>query len=150
MNRLAKVVFACCMIAGVSMAGEKCGTGRGARGCDGFDTAALIEKYDTDGDKKLDAAELTVMKDACKTKFKQRCGGFMKRYDTDGDGKLSDEERAAMKSKHKARREKMMEKYDADGDGALSKEERAEMKKEWLKGCREKKEKPAGDVTEVL
>ena len=49
----------------------------------------LIEKFDKDGDGKLNAEERKAASEA-------RKAGFIKRFDKDGDGKLSAEERKAV------------------------------------------------------
>lgn len=78
--------------------------------------AELVEKYDTDGDGQLSAAEKQAAREAIRAKQ-------IEKYDTDGDGELSREERRAA---WKARRKKwILRRYDKDGDGELNEEEQA-------------------------
>ena len=57
----------------------------------------LIEKFDKDGDGKLNAEERKAASEA-------RKAGFIKRFDKDGDGKLSAEERKAVAAAMRDRR----------------------------------------------
>jgi len=59
----------------------------------------MMQKYDTNGDGKLDANEKAAMKQAHAAKIKQ--------YDTNGDGKLDANEKAAMRADMKAKRKAM-------------------------------------------
>ncbi len=86
----------------------------------------LIKEFDKDGDGKLSDDEKSAMRDAMKSRLKERHKEVMERFDADKDGKLSPEEREKARAAHKA---KMLEKFDKDGDGNLSEEERAAMPK---------------------
>lgn len=79
----------------------------------------IVEKFDKDGDGKLDKEEREAAKAAHKAKM-------LEKFDTDGDGELSDSEREAMRAERKKR---MLEKFDKDGDGELSDAEKAEARK---------------------
>lgn len=74
---------------------------------------AILKKFDTDGDGKLNETERASLQEERKQKKAERIA----KYDTDGDGKLSKEERKAAMDAFRAE-------YDTDGDGKLSKEER--------------------------
>lgn len=86
----------------------------------------LIEKFDKDGDGKLNKQEREAARAERRARMEERRKQALEKFDTDKDGELSKEERKAMKE---ARRAKRLEKFDADGDGELSEEERAEMRK---------------------
>ena len=87
----------------------------------------VIEKFDTDGDGKLNETEREAAKAAREEMMAARKAEMLEKFDADGDGELSDTEKEAAKEAMKA---KMLEKFDADGDGELSKEERATMREE--------------------
>jgi Ca2+-binding EF-hand superfamily protein len=79
----------------------------------------IIEKFDTDGDGKLNEEERAAAKDAHKKEI-------LEKFDTDGDGELNAEEK---KAAHEARKKRLLERFDKDGDGELNDEERAEIPK---------------------
>ena len=84
----------------------------------------MIERFDKDGDGKLNQEERKAARkarQAMKKKMEAFRKKMLKRFDKDGDGKLSPEER---KTAHETMRKELLEKYDANGDGKLSKEER--------------------------
>ena len=56
----------------------------------------VLQKFDTNGDGKLDANERAAMKQARAARIKA--------YDTNGDGKLDANEKAAMRASRKAAR----------------------------------------------
>ena len=95
--------------------------------------AELLQRYDTNGDGKLDEDELAA---AHETMLKSGGGAgeragkvralLLKRFDQNGDGRLDETERATMRSYFLAR-------FDKDGDGRLDDTERAAMRAE-LKG----------------
>jgi hypothetical protein len=86
----------------------------------------IIEKFDKDGDGKLNEQEREAAKAAREEMMEARRKEMLAKFDKDGDGKLSDEEEEAMRE---ARRKMMMEKFDKDGDGELSDDEKAAMRK---------------------
>lgn len=86
----------------------------------------ILEKFDKDGDGKLNEEERKAARAARGEMDGARKKEMLKKFDTDGDGKLSDEEKTAMREEMK---KKMLERFDKDGDGELNEEERAEMRK---------------------
>jgi hypothetical protein len=80
----------------------------------------LIQKFDKNGDGKLDDAERADMKAAFEARRGERHKEALARYDTNKDGKLDDAERAAMRDARLAERFKAM---DKNGDGKLSLDE---------------------------
>lgn len=86
----------------------------------------IIEKFDKDGDGKLNQEEREAAKAARERMMEAKKKEMIAKFDKDGDGKLSEEEEQAMRE---ARRKMMMEKFDKDGDGELSDDEKAEMRK---------------------
>lgn len=87
---------------------------------------AILEKFDKDGDGKLNDEERATMREEGKARMEERRKEMLKKFDTDGDGKLSpDERKKAMEERHA----EMLKKFDKDGDGKLSEEERAAMPK---------------------
>ncbi|MCX7560841.1 EF-hand domain-containing protein [Sulfitobacter sp. F26204] len=92
---------------------------RGHRG--GKRAEKMLKRHDTNGDGKLDAAEL---EKAAEGRHGRRAAKMMQRADTNGDGKLSLEE---MSGRHDPA--KMFERLDADKDGSLSAEEFAKASK---------------------
>ena len=86
----------------------------------------ILDKFDKDGDGKLDDDEQAAMHKAVAERRRQE---MLKKYDKDGDGKLSKEERAAMpKPQPRQPSQEMLKKFDKDGDGKLNDEERAAAK----------------------
>jgi hypothetical protein len=95
---------------------------------------ALIKRYDTNGDGKLDEAEVTVVKErmfmadqekreAKITRAKERQAALLKEFDQNADGKLDDAEKQTMETSLRARMERtprMMKRLDTDADGKLS------------------------------
>lgn len=90
--------------------GKKCK--KGDKGCDQR-RAHMVEKFDEDGDGKLNDEERATAKAA----MVARKEAFMARVDTNGDGEISEDEK-------KAAKEAFMAEYDTDGDGKLNEEER--------------------------
>lgn len=82
--------------------------------------AALIARFDKDGDGKLSQQE----REAAKAARKNTRAKILERFDTDKDGKLSEAEREVMRAE-------ILAKFDKDGDGALSKEEREAAQEEF-------------------
>ena len=86
----------------------------------------ILEKFDKDGDGKLNEEEREAAKAARGEMEANRKKEMLAKFDKDGDGKLSEEEK---KAAHEAMKKKMLEKFDKDGDGELSEEEKSEMRK---------------------
>ncbi len=96
--------------------------------------AALIKRYDTNKDGKLDEAEVAAVKEQMFMadqekreekieRVKERQAELHKEFDQNADGKLDDTEKKAMETALRARLEKrprLLKQFDADGDGKLS------------------------------
>src|SRR5262249_30102507 len=80
----------------------------------------LIQKFDKNGDGKLDNAERAQMKAALEAKRTEHHKAMLAKYDTNKDGKLDDAERKAMRDARLTERFKAM---DTNGDGKLTLEE---------------------------
>jgi len=63
----------------------------------------LLEKFDKDGDGKLNEEERAAAKAAFQEKHPEAKEKFIAHFDKDGDGKLNEEERAAAKAAHEKR-----------------------------------------------
>lgn len=81
---------------------------------------AAIEKFDANGDGKLDDAEKAKLKEARQARFAHKQAAKLAQFDTNKDGKLDDGERQAM---HDARVAKRFAMLDANGDGAITLDE---------------------------
>lgn len=57
----------------------------------------ILEKFDADGDGKLNKEEREAAKAARGERMKERKQEMLEKFDKDGDGELNDEEKAAMK-----------------------------------------------------
>jgi hypothetical protein len=84
----------------------------------------IIEKFDKDGDGKLNEEEHAAAKAARGEMEADRKKEMLAKFDKDGDGTLNEEEKMAAREEMK---KKMLEKFDKDGDGELSEEERKAM-----------------------
>ena len=84
----------------------------------------IIERFDKDGDGKLNREERKAAMQARRERAGQMRKKMLEKFDSNGDGKLDETEREAMREAMKAKREEMLEKHDTDGDGRLSPEER--------------------------
>ena len=84
----------------------------------------IIEKFDKDGDGKLNEEERKAAMEARRKRAGQMREKMLEKFDTNGDGKLDEDERKAMREAMEAKRQEILDKYDADGDGKLSPEER--------------------------
>jgi hypothetical protein len=82
--------------------------------------AGLVQKFDKNGDGKLDDAERADMKAAFAAKRAERKKEMLAKYDTNKDGKLDAAERAVMRDDLLAKRFQAM---DTNGDGKLSLDE---------------------------
>jgi len=80
----------------------------------------LLQKFDKNGDGKLDDAERADMKAAFTAKRAEHKKEMLAQYDTNKDGKLDDAERAAMRD---AKLTERFKKMDANGDGKLTLDE---------------------------
>lgn len=89
------------MLACLSLAFVVTGYGESAEKTKGYSKATL-EKYDADGDGKLNEAELAKRNADIKAKAAETRKSNLEQYDADGDGKLSKEERARMQTDRKA------------------------------------------------
>ncbi len=83
---------------------------QGGGGPDGPNKAALLQKYDANGDGKLDASERAAMRADFKAKM-------LAKYDTNKDGKLDASEKAVMRDERATAR---FEKMDTNKDGQIS------------------------------
>ena len=96
--------------------------------------AAIIQRYDTNKDGRLDDAEVAAVKEqtlmagqedkmAKRERMEERQKEWLVEFDTNKDGKLDAAEKTAMEATVRARMEKrpqMMKRLDTDGDGKLS------------------------------
>jgi hypothetical protein len=94
----------------------------------------VMEKFDKDGDGKLNEQERAAAKEAMKAREEAYKKEMLAKFDKDGDGELNEEEREAAKkereAKHEAHKKEMLAKYDKDGDGELNEEEKKAMHKD--------------------
>ena len=100
------------------------GEGKGPRGGDRTPPAEIIEKFDTDGDGKLNDEERKAARAAHREIMEKRRAEMLAKYDTDKDGKLSADERKAA----------MLDRFDTDKDGVLSDAEKEAAKSEIRRG----------------
>ena len=87
---------------------------------DGPTRKELIQKFDQNGDGKLDDAERAQMKAALAAQRAEHHQEMLAKYDTNHDGKLDPAERKAMRDAKLTERFQAM---DRNGDGKLSLEE---------------------------
>lgn len=97
---------------------------------------ALIEKFDKDGDGKLNDAEKEEAKAAMKARREAAKAKMLELHDTNKDGKISEEEREAAKKamaeKRKEIKAAVLAKFDANDNGKIDEDER-EGVREWVK-----------------
>jgi hypothetical protein len=86
----------------------------------GHNKAELLQKFDKNGDGKLDDAERAEMKSARAAKRAERHTEMLAKFDANKDGKLDDAERTAMRDAKLTERFKAM---DANADGKLTLDE---------------------------
>jgi len=86
-------------------------------GGDGGGRQARLQKYDTNGDGKLDDSEKAVMRADFKAKRTAMKQKMLEKYDINNDGKLDKQERTAMRHD---RMVQSFKKLDANGDGVVS------------------------------
>jgi hypothetical protein len=110
--------------------------GKEKKGPHGPPPKEILEKFDKDGDGKLNDEEAA----AARTAMQAKRAEMEAKFDKDGDGKLSDEEKKAMMEERKA---EMLKRFDKDGDGTLSDEEKKAMR-EAIGEHRPKKPRPGG------
>jgi Ca2+-binding EF-hand superfamily protein len=84
---------------------------------DGQPHKELIQKFDQNGDGKLDAAERAQMKAAFEAKRAEHHKEMLAKYDTNKDGKLDAAERKVMRDDKLTQRFQVM---DKDSDGKLT------------------------------
>ena len=116
-----KVALALCGSLLVGGAGLAAAQGFGG----GPDKATFMQKYDTNGDGKLDDAEKAQLRSDMKAKHEAKKAEMLAKYDLNKDGKLDESERAVMKND---RAEAAFKKADKNGDGQLSLDEFKSMK----------------------
>jgi Ca2+-binding EF-hand superfamily protein len=87
----------------------------------------VIQKFDKNGDGKLDDAERADKKAAFAARRAEHKQQMLAKFDKNGDGKLDDAERAQMKAAFAAERDaRLAERFaamDKNGDGQLSLDE---------------------------
>jgi EF hand len=98
-------------VTGVALANEGEGPSSGGR------KAAILAKFDTNHDGKLDDNEKAAMREAFKEKRQERRAELVARFDTNKDGKLEPEERQAMRATLTSER---FAKLDTNHDGVIS------------------------------
>jgi len=76
----------------------------------------LLEKFDKDGDGKLNEEERAAAKAAFQNKHPEAREKVIAHFDKDGDGKLNEEERAAAKAAHEKREGKREQRKEKKGE----------------------------------
>jgi hypothetical protein len=112
-----KIALALCgslLVGGVGLAAAQ-GVGGVGQG-----KAAAIQKYDANGDGKLDDGERAKLHADMKAKREAMKADMLAKYDINKDGKLDKTERAVMKNE---RAEVAFKKADTNNDGQLSLDE---------------------------
>lgn len=96
-------------------------------GTHGEHHAKLVEKFDANGDGKLDDREKTAARAAFAERLKAKHPQLFERIDTDGNGVLSEAEAKSAREKCK----NVKEKCDTNGDGKLDDRERTAAKAQY-------------------
>ena len=106
------------------LCGSLIATGVGVAAAQGFGSgggkAAVLQKYDTNGDGKLDDQERAAMRADWKAKREAKHQEMLAKFDTNKDGKLDQNERAVMRDE---RATSAFQKMDKDGNGSISLDE---------------------------
>ena len=79
--------------------------------------AAILQKYDANGDGQLDAQEKAAMRADFQAKRQAKKQEMVAKYDTNKDGKLEPAERQVMRAEKAA---KLFEKIDVDHNGVIT------------------------------
>lgn len=110
-----KLALALCgsLVAGVGGIALAHGPGEGGK-------AAILQKYDTNGDGKLDDQERAALRADMKAKWEAKRAEVLAKYDTNKDGKLDPAERKVMVDD---RATEQFQKMDANKDGVVSLDE---------------------------
>lgn len=86
----------------------------------GGDRGAVIQKYDTNNDGKLDDQERAAMRSDFKAQREAKKAEMLAKYDTNKDGKLDDNERKVMRDDFAVKR---FNELDTDKNGSISLDE---------------------------
>nr|HEX4314539.1 EF-hand domain-containing protein [Kofleriaceae bacterium] len=117
--KLALALTATLVAGAAGFAAANTGTAADDAGSGGW-RAKILQKYDANGDGKLDDSERATMRADMQAKRAERHQKMLAKYDLNKDGKLDASERTAMRE---AKAEKRFTKLDTNGDGVISKEE---------------------------
>lgn len=116
---------------------------RKGRRSPGIGKAAMLERFDTDGDGQLSEAERATAKESFKAQREQMKARLLERFDDNGDGELDEAERAVLREtvgpmlKERGKRGRpgqrhmhkiALERFDANEDGQLDDAEKAAAK----------------------
>ncbi len=86
----------------------------------------ILERFDADGDGKLNQQERTAARESRRAKV-------LEHFDTNGDGVIDASEKEAIKKARKQRRgkrrERFLKQFDANGDGVLDDDEKKTARK---------------------
>ncbi|HAV64414.1 MAG TPA: hypothetical protein DCY13_18855 [Verrucomicrobiales bacterium] len=94
---------------------------------DGYVSArerAIIKKFDTDGDGRLNRTEKRRADAAIEESERREKEAWIEKLDKDGDGKVSESEKASAAKEAAERRQEWIRKHDKDGDGKISEAEK--------------------------